>query len=320
MARVLGTEGNPRALRTHKLHILPTSHTHNPDARLSKIPLDPSAVAPGLPGLLVAPEWLRERLGQDGVRVVDLRDADGYAAGHVPGATHLELAALGSKVGPCDNVLLAPAEFAALVSKLGISNADAVIAYDDQWGLAAARLLWALHRYSHAAVGVLDGGWDRWTAEGGAVEPGSGGTSSTDDGSTAKRVTAFAPTLRDDVYADHAWVAARTRDGAAVLLDTRAPAETDRGHIPGAIVWDWFNAAPADGWNASRDPAELRQEWARLGLTEDREVAVYCRSGMRAAHTYMALKHAGFARVRLYDGSWQEWSANMQSTSEATRG
>lgn len=258
---------------------------------------------PSLPGVLLEPVWLREHLGHPRVRTVDLRDADAHAAGHVPGAAHLELAALGSRVGPCDNVLLAPAEFAALVAGLGISSGDVVVAYDDQWGLAASRLLWALHRYGHAGVAVLDGGWDRWRAEGGASTAGA----------EAVPRGSFVAEPRADVYADLSWVTARTVDGLAVLIDTRTPAEVERGHVPGAIGWDWFNAVPTDSWNASRDPGELVTEWAQLGAERDDEVAVYCRSGMRAAHTYMVLRHAGFPRVRLYDGSWQEWAASTTS-------
>jgi thiosulfate/3-mercaptopyruvate sulfurtransferase len=59
---------------------------------------------------------------------------------------------------------------------------------------------------------------------------------------------------------------------------------------------------------------DLRSEWSALGIEDGKEIVVYCRSGMRAAHTWVALKHAGFPRVRLYDGSWQEWSANMTGT------
>jgi thiosulfate/3-mercaptopyruvate sulfurtransferase len=258
--------------------------------------------APPPAGVLVDPAWLRAHLGHPRVRTVDLRDADAYAVRHIPGAAQLDLSALGSRVGPCDNVLLPPLEFGALMARLGISNGDVVVAYDDQWGLAASRLLWALHRYGHPAAALIDGGWDRWVSEGGAVS------------AALVPVTpgVFVAQPRADVYADLAWVAARVTNRDGVLLDTRTPAEVERGHIPGAIGWDWFNAVPAESWQASRDPAELRAEWAALGVDRGDEVAVYCRSGMRAAHTYMALRNAGFERIRLYDGSWQEWSATME--------
>ena len=260
--------------------------------------MDGGRVAADLPGMLVGPSWLEERLGRSGLAVVDLRDADAHARGHIPGAAHLELAALGSSARGMDNVLLPADAFSRLIAGCGISNRDVVVAYDDQWGLAAARLVWALHRYGHETAAVLDGGWDAWLADGRAVAEG------------AERVTPgqFAAVPSDDVYVDREGVSRRTSAGDAVLLDTRSPSEFAEGHIPGAVSWDWLNAVPADSWSASRDPEELRAEWRALGLDVSKEIIVYCRSGMRAAHTYVALRNAGFERVRLYDGSWQEWS------------
>ena len=258
--------------------------------------------APALPGLLVDPSWLREHLGHPRLRTLDLRDSEAHASGHVPGAAHLDLAALGSHVAGCDNVLLPLAEFAGLMRRLGVSNGDVVVAYDDQWGLAAARLLWALHYYGHDAAAVLNGGWERWRDEGGATVEGT-------EPVTAGR---FEASPRPEVYADLGWMSGRVRARDAALLDTRTPVEFDRGHLPGAISWDWFSAVPADSWNVSRDAADLRAEWAALGLNPSGEVAVYCRSGMRAAHTYVVLRNAGFTKVRLYDGSWQEWAIEME--------
>ncbi|MDH3422631.1 MAG: rhodanese-like domain-containing protein, partial [Gemmatimonadota bacterium] len=77
------------------------------------------------------------------------------------------------------------------------------------------------------------------------------------------------------------------------------------------LSWDWFNAVPPGSWDCARDPEELRDEWEALGIGPTQEIVVYCRSGMRAAHTYVVLKHAGYPRVRLYDGSWQEWSVKV---------
>ncbi len=252
----------------------------------------------GVPGLLVDPSWLRERLGRPGLRTVDLRDAGAYARGHVPGAVHLELAELGTTSAGLENVLLPPDAFNTLMSRIGLSGGDVVVAYDDQWGLAAARLLWALHHYGHTEVSVLNGGWDRWREEGGAVATG-------EESAVPGR---FAAELQSDVSADTAWVVRSIEAGGAVLLDTRSRAEFEQGHLPGAVLWDWFNAVPVAGWNVSRDPDELRVEWQALGLQPSDEVVVYCRSGMRAAHTYLVLRNAGFGRVRLYDGSWQEWT------------
>jgi thiosulfate/3-mercaptopyruvate sulfurtransferase len=110
-----------------------------------------------------------------------------------------------------------------------------------------------------------------------------------------------------DVAADYEWINSAVARGGIVLLDTRSQAEFDQGNLPGAISWDWFNAVPAGSWECSREDGEIRSELAALGVHPSDEVVTYCRSGMRAAHTYVVLRNAGFGRVRLYDGSWQDW-------------
>lgn len=262
--------------------------------------------APDLPGILVGPDWLGERLGRPGVRVVDLRDAEAHGSGHIPGAVSLDLEALGTTAHGLDNVLLGPSDFAALMASIGISNGDAVVAYDDQWGLAAARLVWALHRYGHERAAVLDGGWDRWVEEGREVAV---GPKSWPEGH-------FAAVPRPEVLAERGWIRERLADGVLRILDTRTAAEYAGGHIPGAASWDWFNAVPPGSWDAAKGASELLDEWSALGLRPSDEVVVYCRSGMRAAHTWVVLRHAGFDRVRLYDGSWQEWSMSDGGKSE----
>jgi len=264
----------------------------------------PESEAPKPPGVVVPPDWLEERLGADHLRSVDLRDQDAFEQGHIPGAARLDLARLGEPAEGRDNVLLAPADFADLMERLGISDDDAVVAYDDQWGLAAARLVWALHYYGHRHAAVLDGGWDRWAEEGRPVATDA-------EAPTRGRFLALADAT---LGAEAAWIEGRIDGAGLKLLDTRTPSEFVAGHLPGAVSWDWFNAVPAGSWDATRDPAELRQEWSELGIGPGDEVVVYCRSGMRAAHTWLAMRRAGYDRVRLYDGSWQEWSMRQKGS------
>ncbi len=269
---------------------------------------DEPETGPVLPGLLVDPNWLEDQIDDAHLRIADLRDQDAYAGGHIPGAVQLDLEDLGRNLDGCDNVLLPPAEFEGVITRLGISNQDTVVAYDDHWGLPSARLIWALHHYGKRAAGVLNGGWDRWQEEGRPMTVGL-----TSSGPTAGETDAFEVRLNPDLAADYEWIAAGVARGNAVLLDTRSPVEFDQGHLPGAISWDWFNAVPDGSWDCSRDAGELRSELIALGMRPSDEVVVYCRSGMRAAHTYVVLRNAGFPRVRLYDGSWQDW--DMRGTS-----
>jgi thiosulfate/3-mercaptopyruvate sulfurtransferase len=151
-------------------------------------------------------------------------------------------------------------------------------------------------------VAVLNGGIDRWQEEGfplssAAIRP---------------RPASFDPQPAGEHLATGEWVQEHLDDPQVVLLDTRTPGEFAAGHLPGALCWDWVNAVPLGSWNVLRPKAALRAELARLGVTPEKEVVTYCRSGARAAHTYLVLRHLGFARVRLYDGSWLEWSRYFQ--------
>ena len=271
---------------------------------------DPGA-GPATPGLLVDPEWLGDRIGDRRVRTVDLRDREAYAGGHIPGSVQLDLEDLGERRDGYDNMVLRPADFARIMAGLGISEGDTVVAYDDHWGLPSARLIWALHYYGHSSAVVLNGGWDRWQEEGRpmtGVPRSDGPAPEKSDGPAPEGRGSFEAHPNPDVAADFEWIADRVAREDVILLDTRSHTEFDQGHLPGAKSWDWFNAVPAGSWECSRDPEALRSELAALGVYPSDEVVAYCRSGMRAAHTYVVLRHAGFPRVRLYDGSWQEWS------------
>jgi thiosulfate/3-mercaptopyruvate sulfurtransferase len=254
------------------------------------------------PNLLVDPAWLEPGIGGDRLRILDLRDAASHAEGHIPTAVHVGLGALTHHRNGCDNMLLPAGEFEALMSSLGITSDDMLVAYDDHWGLPSSRLIWSLHRYGHRSAAILNGGWDRWTEE---QRP-------SDRTPAANRTGVFQARNDADVQADASFVRRAVTKGDAVLLDTRSPAEFEAGHVPGAISWDWFNAVPAQSWDCARDTGELRAELASLGVQPSQEIVVYCRTGMRAAHSYVVLRHIGFENVRLFDGSWQEWSRTVQ--------
>lgn len=259
-----------------------------------------------LPGLLVSPTWLAAAWPHPALCLIDVREAANYDEGHITGAVQLDLASLSQELDGVPGMLLPAELFASKMGQLGISQERAVVLYDDNWGLPAARVLWALARYGHDNVSILNGGIDRWRDEGYGIqtEP------------VSPRPTSFEPQARDEHLASRAWLEEKLADPDVVLLDTRAPGEFAAGHLPGAICWDWINGVPLASWNALRSAAELEKELARLGVTPEKEVVTYCRSGARAAHTYLLLRHLGFPRVHLYDGSWLDWSRVHHSDEE----
>jgi len=252
-----------------------------------------------LPELMVTTDWLSNHLSNPALCLLDVRAAEHFAEGHLPGAVHVELAALSTTIERVAGLLLPPTPFAEKMNQFGIRPDSTVVVYDDNWGLAAARVLWALHRYGFAQASLLTGGWDRWQAEGRAIETAVANVAPGD----------FAFNADEAVLAEREWILAHLDNPDVVIVDTRSPKEFAEGHLPGALNWDWLNAVPVDSWDALRPAQELLAELTRIGVTPDKEVVTYCRSGVRAAHTYWALRQLGYPRVRNYDGSWLEWGS-----------
>ena len=196
----------------------------------------------------------------------------------------------------------------ATFSRLGIGRGTQVVAYDADSGMYASRLWWMLRYVGHDAVAVLDGGWAAWSREGRPV--------STGDEHHAPQ--AFTAAVRPQMRVDAGSMAELVASGSARLVDARAPERyegrtepIDRvpGHIPGAVNHFFKrNVTPED---TMRPADELREELAPLvGDRNPKEVVMYCGSGVTACQNLLALEHAGIRGVRLYPGSWSEWSAN----------
>jgi len=266
-----------------------------------------------LPGPLVAPEWLREHLGERGLVAGDVRWSQGgytltrVVEGHVPGAVPFDLDAdLAAPPfhGPGRHPLPPPEAFAATMSAGGIGERDAVIAYDDMAGSVAARLWWMLEVTGHRAA-VLDGGLAAWD---GPVETGR----------PAPRTPA-AFTARPwprELVVDAERVAEAITSGVAVL-DARAPErfrgvtepfDPVAGHIPGARSAPWeSNLDPKTGRFLS--PERLRARFEALDAGEGDAISS-CGSGTTACHNVLARRLAGLGPTRLYEGSWSDWCSD----------
>jgi Rhodanese-related sulfurtransferase len=263
---------------------------------------------------LVSTNDLAAIIQKDDVIVVDCRfDLTDVSAGrrsyetaHVPGAVFADINEdLAAKPTGTNgrHPLPAPSAFLSTLGRLGISNDAQVIAYDQDTGMYASRFWWMLRWMGHDAVGVLDGGYARWVAEG---RPTSAGIEQ-------KTARVFHGRPNDAMVASIADVSA-----GPPLLDARAPERyrgdvepIDRvaGHIPGARNHFYKDNLAADG--TFRTPAELRALFARsLDDASSEDVVCYCGSGVTACHNLLALEHAGLHGARLYPGSWSEWSSD----------
>ena len=265
------------------------------------------------PELFVSTADVAARLGDPSVRIVDCRfsfegDARAdYLAGHLPGAVHCDwsrdLSAPPPPSGHPRWMLLGPTEFASAMARLGIGSDTQVIGYDAEGGHHAARLWLALRRYGHDRFAVMEGGIQKWRAEG----------RSTETGDVSVPATTFVPRPREGVLATKEEVFAAVRTGDPWLLDVRRDSEftgaekraARGGHIPGAVNILWKDALRED-WTL-RDPDDLEDLYANAGFGAETSTITYCQAGVRAAFTHLVLTALGHDDVRTYDGSWEEW-------------
>ncbi len=265
------------------------------------------------PEVLVSTEWLEANLGTPGLVVVESdEDVLLYDVSHIPGAVKIDWHTdLNQSV--IRDYLEGP-EFAQLASRSGIKRDSTVVIYGDASNWWASYALWVFKLFGHEDVRLLDGGREKWIAEGREV---------------TKEATSIEPTDypvidRDDVT-DRAFRDQVLAHIGKPMVDVRSPQEYNgerthmpnypqegalrAGHIPGAQSVPWARAANEDKTFKSRE--ELESIYlGEKGLNVDDDVVAYCRIGERSSHTWFVLKYLlGFSRVRNYDGSWTEWGS-----------
>jgi len=255
--------------------------------------------------IVVAPESLVERLGDPRLLLIDLGRPETYCRAHLPGALALDYAALVASRAPVAGLLPDATQLGALFSALGLSPDRYVVAYDDEGGGRAARLLWTLDVLGHGGASMLDGGIHAWAAAGCALDEAPGVATPSD----------YSARVTEDGLADADYILGRLGDPDFMTLDTRSVAEfvgSDRraaraGHIPGAVHFEWLEAMDQERQLRLKAPEDLRARLESLGVTPDREVVAYCQTHHRSSHTYVVLKSLGYPRVRGYPGAWSDW-------------
>lgn len=266
------------------------------------------------PDLIVAPRELAAALGVSGGPgpqpafaaapiLVDVRPAESFAQGHLPGAIHLDL--WGFSLIDTD-----PAPRRAflwmihhVLEQRGINADRPVVIYEDASGMRAARVFWFLDYFGHPDVRVLDGGFAAWLDARLPV---------TRD-AVAPKPVAWPASPREQTAAGWKDVALRLDRPDTVMLDTRSDDEHSgrvaraarAGTIPGSVHIEWTRNLGDDG--AFKPASELRAMYEAAGVTPDKEVVAYCQGGYRAAHSYLTLRLLGYPNVRNYLGSWKEW-------------
>jgi len=245
------------------------------------------------------------------LRMIDMRTSLlDYLKGHLPNAVYLSFEVLrvpksGIPAQAPDRIYIEK----VLGEYLSVSNDMGVALYSEKSNPNATYLAWTLDYLGHKRVVLLNGGWEKWLSE---------KLPTTQEYPVLAPKKFFGKALRETV-AEKKWIRDRLNNRGVVIIDARSPRqysgeegeEIRRGHIPGAknVFWETtLEGEEARGWRKKED---LEKLFAESGVTKDKEVVVYCRTGREASHVFFTLKHVlGFPRVRLYRGAWVEWSGD----------
>ncbi len=233
-----------------------------------------------------------------------------YQTAHIPGAAYLDLDK--DLAGPTSartgrHPLPEMETFVARLQSLGVLPGSQVVVYDTTGGAFAARLWWMLRWIGLNHAAVLNGGFQKWTAEGRPVASG---------------VEGKAPVVWDQPPDPRPWMAVSMDDVERLrknpsykLVDARSPeryrGETEpidpvAGRIPGAV--NRFHADNLQANGQMKSPAQLRAEYLQLlGQVSPENTIFYCGSGVTSAHDLLAMESAGLKGSKLYIGSWSEW-------------
>ncbi|ARR52918.1 3-mercaptopyruvate sulfurtransferase [Rhizorhabdus wittichii DC-6] len=264
--------------------------------------------------MLVSTEWLAGELGANDLRVVDAtyfaldpaRDAQAdYEAGHIPGAVYLDLANLKDDMSELPGMLPTAEKFASRMQSLGLGDGSRIVLYDNSPHRTAARAWFMFRMFGANEVAILDGGLQKWVAEGRPLE----------QGKVALRHRHFTVWRDPAQVRDLGQMKANVASGAEEVVDARSekrftgeegdPRGLAAGHIPGSKNLPFDRLLDADG--TFKDKGELQAAFDAAGIDGAKPLVTTCGSGVTASVVLFAAALLGREDIALYDGSWSEW-------------
>jgi thiosulfate/3-mercaptopyruvate sulfurtransferase len=262
---------------------------------------------PGTMNVVEASKVIDDYAAGGNVVIVDARSAEDYAKGHMEGAINLAPSELVVDT-PTPSMLAPKAQIESVLSAKGIANDSVVYIYDGDNGVSSARVWWTLRVYGHQTVMMVNGGANAIVAAGAAITadvPAVTATAYTASEANASMIASFEEVSQ---YAEQP-------EEGVVILDVRSAAEYAAGYVPGAVLYPHTKNLYSDGtFMSSRDIGLFYDD---AGIEKDDMIIVYCGSGFRASQTVALLEEAGFENVKLYDGSWKEWSTQGEVAAPA---
>ncbi len=269
---------------------------------------------------LVSTEWLAKELGASDLKIVDAtyllpeanrNEAAEFEAAHLPGAVFLNLGELADNDSALPMMLPSAEKFASRMQALGLGDGSRIVVYDNSPWKSAARAWWMLRLFGAHEVAILDGGIEKWKAEGRPLE----------NGKPVVRHRHFTVWKDASQVRDLAQMKENLKTKAEQVVDARGPARfagsepetrpgVRPGHIPGAINLPYADLFNADGTWKQGDA--LKQAFEAAGVDLDKPTVTTCGSGVTAAVLSFAMHLLGKDSA-IYDGSWAEWGGTTDA-------
>jgi thiosulfate/3-mercaptopyruvate sulfurtransferase len=202
-----------------------------------------------------------------------------------------------------------------LMSQIGATPDSHIVAYDDEGGGKAARLLYTLDIMGHKHYSLLNGGLHAWANEGHPLEA----TANT------REASQYQASLNEAPVATRQYIVDQLKNDAVQIIDARSEGEftgvrkmaQKGGHIPGAVNIEWLMLMDRQKNLRMKSDEELINLLNQFGISPDKTTIVYCQTHHRSALTYVALKHLGFQDVKGYPGSWSDWGNHPDTPVES---
>ncbi|MDD3575776.1 MAG: sulfurtransferase [Halothiobacillus sp.] len=265
--------------------------------------------------LLTAPQ-MKTLMDTEPTVVIDARNLDAYAAGHIPGAVNIHDIFTFLATSSPEGLEELKAKFAQTFGNAGLSGKETAVIYEDAMNTGfgmSCRGYFLLSYFGYPKVKILHGGYQAWLSESLPV--------STEVPTPIPATFPLIDTGTDLMIGKDEILATLGSEGP-VLLDVRdidewigtssSPYGKDfcprKGRLPGAVWIEWYRLMKPGAIPMFKAPEEVLAECATVGISKDTPVYLYCFKGARASNTLVALKSAGIENVKLYFGSWNEWS------------
>ncbi|MEE9447526.1 MAG: sulfurtransferase [Arenicellales bacterium] len=257
---------------------------------------------------LIEPSEAEALLGQEHVLIIDLGKAETYQQEHLAGAINLNYEHIIHGLLPVPGGLPKTPRLRSLFDALGLTPDTHVLVYDDEGNGKASRFIWTLDIIGHTHYSLINGGIHAWANEGHPV--------STE--AVRPQPASSSLTMNYAPLADKDYVHSVLDSDKHIILDVRSYEEYSgmrggmrKGHIPGAIHFNWLDAVDRNNNLRFVKDDILLKKFDALGLDKNKEIITYCYTHHRSAHTYAVLKHLGFTKIKGYAGSWSEWNADQ---------